>query len=296
MNKKQIEGHVSSLVSVILIALLYSAIQTVSPKYISPSGVVVWRMLMGVVVIWLASIFIKGEQVEKRDLYFLLFAGAFLMYPFQYLFVAGIAKTSAIDASIINTSTPVIIFLILFFLKQEKFTRAKVVGLLCGLGGAMLTILMQPQHSTAGHPGHMSGDLLVFGASAIYAVYLVSIKGVSRRYKPLTIMKWTFLSGSIPTLVFGIGPMAQSNLLHGQASVGIWAICISICVFMTVIPYLLIPVGIKTLSPSIYGTYNYLAPLIAAVTSILLGQDKLMWDQPIALILIILGVILVNKK
>lgn len=125
MNKKQIEGHVSSLVSVILIALLYSAIQTVSPKYISPSGVVVWRMLMGVVVIWLASIFIKGEQVEKRDLYFLLFAGAFLMYPFQYLFVAGIAKTSAIDASIINTSTPVIIFLILFFLKQEKFTRGQ---------------------------------------------------------------------------------------------------------------------------------------------------------------------------
>ena len=42
--------------------------------------------------------------------------------------------------------------------------------------------------------------------------------------------------------------------------------------------------------------YNYAQPLIASVVAILIGQDNLSWDKPIAAILVFTGVYFVTQS
>ena len=69
-----------------------------------------------------------------------------------------------------------------------------------------------------------------------------------------------------------------------------------IIVFSTFTAYFLIPVGQKTLRPTVISLYGYLQPIIATVMSIIMGMDHLTWQKVLAAALVFTGVILVNKS
>ena len=64
----------------------------------------------------------------------------------------------------------------------------------------------------------------------------------------------------------------------------------------TFIAYFLVPIGQKSLRPTVVSMYAYLQPFIAAFVSIALQMDKLTWQKIIAAILVFTGVTLVNKS
>lgn len=49
-------------------------------------------------------------------------------------------------------------------------------------------------------------------------------------------------------------------------------------------------------TPFVESAYKYLLPVTGAAVSILLGLQKFSWHAPIALGLIIIGFLLINKK
>ena len=69
-----------------------------------------------------------------------------------------------------------------------------------------------------------------------------------------------------------------------------------IILFSTFTAYFLIPVGQKTLRPTVISLYGYLQPIIATVMSIIMGMDHLTWQKVLAAALVFTGVILVNKS
>lgn len=69
-----------------------------------------------------------------------------------------------------------------------------------------------------------------------------------------------------------------------------------IIVFSTFTAYFLIPIGQKTLRPTIISLYGYLQPIIATVMGIATGMDRLTWQKVLAAVLVFTGVILVNKS
>ena len=59
---------------------------------------------------------------------------------------------------------------------------------------------------------------------------------------------------------------------------------------------LLLATALKRIQPTIASIYINLQPIIASVVAILIGQDVFSWDEPIAAILVISGVLLVNHS
>ena len=66
--------------------------------------------------------------------------------------------------------------------------------------------------------------------------------------------------------------------------------------FATFIAYLFIPIALKRIRPTTISMYNYAQPLVAATLAILMGQDKLTWDKPVATLLVFTGVYLVTQS
>lgn len=67
-------------------------------------------------------------------------------------------------------------------------------------------------------------------------------------------------------------------------------------VFATMIAYFLNLKALQYISPFVESVYIYLLPVTGAIVSISLGLQKFSWHDPIALILIIAGFLLINKK
>ena len=64
-------------------------------------------------------------------------------------------------------------------------------------------------------------------------------------------------------------------------------------IFATIAVYILIPIGMRTVSAAVVSIYMNLQPIVASITAILIGMDVFTWDKPIALVFVLLGAYIV---
>ena len=67
-------------------------------------------------------------------------------------------------------------------------------------------------------------------------------------------------------------------------------------IMSTFVAYYLVPVGQKRLRPTVVSLYSYLQPIIAATASIIIGMDTIGWQKIVAVVVVITGIVLVNKS
>jgi len=189
------------------------------------------------------------------------------------------------------------------FLKQP-ITLLKVIGVMLGAVGASM-LLWSSNGDVAGNSS-LKGDLFILLNSISYAIYLVMVKPLMRKYNPLDIVAWTFLIGSVLVLPFGAGELAQVpwSGLDGAT----WLAIAYVVVGVTFVAYLLNTWALRVLDPGVVGTYIYLQPMMAvgfawfyAVTGLApagRGVDvpEIRVVHGLCTLLIFLGVHLVNRS
>lgn len=109
-------------------------------------------------------------------------------------------------------------------------------------------------------------------------------------------MKWMSLAAMLLALPFGMKQLIHAPLFYGHPPTRIWLELGYILVFATLIGYFLSVYALNYITPFIESIYKYLLPVAGAAVSISMGLQKFSWHDPIALALIIIGFILINKK
>ncbi len=140
------------------------------------------------------------------------------------------------------------------------------------------------------------GNLLCFISVVSYATYLVISKPIAQRYSPVTLMKWMFLFSTILMLPFSMQDVVNAKLFSEDTSLSALASLFYVVFFATFLAYLFIPIALKRIRPTTISMYNYAQPLVAATLAILMSQDTLTWDKPIAALLVFTGVYLVTQS
>ena len=64
----------------------------------------------------------------------------------------------------------------------------------------------------------------------------------------------------------------------------------------TFISYLLIPIGQKSLRPTVTSMYNYLQPIVASIIAVIWGMDSFNVLKIIAVVLVFTGVFFVTQS
>jgi len=282
--------HLAILGANIIYGLNYSIAKDVMPAFIKPFGFILCRVMGALILFTLVSSFYK-EKIEKKDFMRLAICGFFGVAANQLMFFYGLNQTNPINAGIIMTSNPIMVLLAAAFILQSRITYTKILGLVLGISGALMILLFKKGFSFGSDT--WVGDLFILLNSTSYAIYLVLVKPLMKKYSPITVIKWVFTFGFIYVIPFGFNQFTEIN--WATFTPDIWVKFGFVIVGTTFLAYLFNIYGLQKLNPSIVSTYIYLQPLIAAFYAIWVGKDSFTWIKLTAAILIFTGVYLVSK-
>lgn len=261
---------------------------------ISPIALFTLRAAGASALFWIISLFMPKEKVARGDFWKIVAASLIGFLVTQLTFLKGITMTTAIDASILSTLSPVFTMLIAAVALKEPITFKKAGGVAISFTGALFLIFNSVISGNGVAKTSPWGIVLMLLNSLSFASYLGIFRPVIARYSVITFMKWIFLSALICSLPFSVRGLMEADFAGIPANVR-WEI-VFLIVCATFIAYFLIPIGQKNIRPTLVSMYSYLQPMIAAVVAIAAGLDVITWQKILAAVLVVSGVILVNKS
>lgn len=251
-------------------------------------------MMIGTAAFWFLSLFFKKEKIEKKDMWLILFGAICGLAGTQLAFAEALRYASPSYISLISAMGPLVVMILAAIFLKEPISVKKAVGVLFGIGGALLIIIFSFNAADASHG--LIGHLLCFVNILFYAVYLLVTRNVSQKYSPVTLMKWMFLFCSIVCIPIGIPSISKSPMLFGEAPSSAYFNLAFVTILATIVAYFLVPKALHYLRPTTVSMYSNLQPIITSTVAILLGQDVFTWNKPASLVLIAFGVYLVTTS
>ncbi|MFM2135226.1 MAG: hypothetical protein RL021_626 [Bacteroidota bacterium] len=291
MNHR-LRAHLAILTANLIYGANFSIARIAMPEYIRPQGFILLRVFFALLLFWMFGR-IKGvrEQIVKKDHMRLFLMGLAGVAVNQMLFFEGLSRTSNINAALIMTSTPIMVTAAAAFLFKERLSMMRLLGILFGVTGACALILLRKDvRGTATWPG----DLMIFINAASYAVFIVGVKPLMRKYSPWTVIRWTFFYGLLLVIPFGYRQAAAIEWSTFTAAV--WASALFVIIATTFFAYLFNTYGLHHLSPSVVSFYIYVQPVVATFISLLVIRETVSTVQIVACVLIFSGVYLVNRE
>ena len=291
MNKRLL-AHLALFAANLIYGINYTVAKEVMPDYIEPLGFILVRVTGSVVLFWLCYALFYYEKVKKGDLLKLAVCGLFGVAINQMLFFEGLNLTTPINAAVIMVSNPILVLLFGIFLATERFSTKKGIGVALGALGAIVLITNGGQLSMNNE--YFWGNIMVFMNASSYAVYLVLVKPLMQKYKPITVISWVFLFGILFVIPFGWSDFQAIQWATMPSGI-LWRVAF-VVIGTTFLAYLFNIYGLKTLNPSTVSTYIYLQPVLASIVAIMASSDSLDITKIGSSILIFLGVYLVSHK
>lgn len=262
------------------------------PTYIKPFGFIMFRVCSAAILFTILHAVVIKERVvgfkDYRDLFICAFFGAAAN---MLMFFHGLNITKPINASVLMMNTPIFVVLLAALINKERLTWLKVVGILSSATGAVL-LLSGKNFDFSGKT--FQGDLFVTLNAISYAMYLVYVKRVLNKYKPVTVAKWVFVFGSVLVIPFGFNEFTEVQWQNIPSS--IWGAIAFVIVGTTFMTYLLNSWALKKATSSLVGSYIYLQPVLATLIAVIAGKDELSPKKIIFTLLIFAGVYMVNLQ
>lgn len=211
----------------------------------------------------------------------------------------GLAKTSAIEASLLSTTGPIFITLAGIILLKERQERWEWMGLLLSLIGSILIVTTG---NSLNDPVSLQGNLFVLIFNIINALYFVLAK---KHYHPLNktlVSAISFIVGLAGFLIINLvivqGDLfklvAQTSQDWAHHSVRIASIYMGI--FGSVIGLISYIQGQDKIEASEASLFTYLYPLIYLPLGILLLKETVSLQQILGLSIVLFGVLLAEKR
>ena len=287
-------GHLAALAVYIIFGINPNCSKVVVPTYLDPEVFTAVRMLFGAGAFWLLSLFAKREKVEPRDMLRFVF-GAIILAGTLIAFAEAFRYTSPCYVSLISATSPLIVMLMAAVFLKEPISWRKSAGVGIGICGALFIVLFSIENDANATP---VGLLLCFINILFYAGYLLLTRTISKKYSPITMMKWMFLFGSLISIPVALPYLSaeSSPLLYTSVPIAAYLNLFTVLIFATVASYFLLPLALRVLRPTTVSMYSNLQPVVTACVAIALGQDIFTWNKPVALILILAGVYLVTTS
>ncbi len=301
---RRIAAHIALFFVNFIYGVNYVVAKGLMPDVIGPSGFILLRVVGAGGLFWILRA-LRPERVAKTDLLRLLLCAVFGVALNQLMFFNGLMRTTPINASIIMVATPILVLVMSGLLLGERITWTKTFGVALGAAGALALIFLKPQGASNGATA--LGDLFILINASSYAIYLVIVKPLMRKYSAVTVMAWSFLFG-----IALVSPFGWNELCAVEWSVlttPVWWAMAFVVVMVTFIAYLLNTWALGRVNATVVGTYIYMQPALATAFTwvfMRLGPDRLGipgtyssalgWPQLLCAAAIFTGVHLVSRS
>jgi drug/metabolite transporter (DMT)-like permease len=247
--------------------------------FLNPAGVTFWRSLLGAVTLTgLLLVRRTSFRIDRATLLHLWVVALLLNVIPGLLFAFAQERVSTVVASIVNTATPIMTLVVMITLfRDEHPTRRQVLGVLFGLGGALVALGFGEGGFGQNDP---MGVIAVFGAITCYAfAYPYARKhALTRGHNSSTLATWQLL-------------LATASLLPVYVLSGNFVTAIPS--FGALIGFALL--GIHRAGSAIASSVTYPTLIVSLVIGWLVLGESFTWNLPIGAAFIVAGSVIAQR-
>jgi drug/metabolite transporter (DMT)-like permease len=256
----------------------------------SPAAVGAWRMGVGAAVLGVLAWCIHGRRfpAAARDVLPLLVASVLGVTANMLLYLEGLARSSANEATLVMCLIPVFTFGIAAAVGQERLRAGRALGILVALLGASALFWAQDR---AVAREHLAGNLLMAANALCYAAYFVWTRPLVARHPPLVVIAWVFLL-AVPAAAW---IALHEDLAPATASAAAWWSLAFVLAFPTVLAYLLNVYALARVPASTAAVFIYLQPVLTVLASAALLGERPTRGVIVGGLLVSLGIWLVAR-
>lgn len=255
-------------------------------RYISPMAMVTASLVIAALFSLVPMLWKTRERVAPSDRLKILGAAMLMGVARKLCMMFGLANTSAIDGSIIGTTTPLLVLVLSVIVGVDRFTKMKFLGLMLGMAGTLAIILSS---GSATHTqSSIWGNMLIFISSCVSASYMVLCKRLVGKYRVTTVLRWIYCASAFVMLPIGIDDMLTIDF-SGMDTKILFA-SLFVLIVPTYLPNLLLNYSLRATSPTESSIYAYIQPVVAVGLSVAMKLDKLHPDTLLFALIIFIGV------
>ncbi len=280
----------------LVLAVLFWSGNFITGRYIStsiePMQLSFYRWFF-VLVLLLPYIFINYKDLIlgfKKDSLLLVVFGAFGIAGFNTFLYYGLQTTSATNALLINSSTPIFIILISSIIFRIAITKIQILGVLLSTLGVLYLILK-------GNINHIlelnftPGDLWILLAALDWAIYSVLLK-----FKPKDLSSFSFLTitSFIGVMILYIAFILQGYSLEFSflSNKEVLYSLIYIVIFPSILSFYFWNMATIEIGANKAGQSAHLMPIFGAILAYIFLDEVLEFYHMVGIILIAIGIYL----
>ena len=212
---------------------------------------------------------------------------------FNTMLYWSLQYTTAINATLMQSSGPLMIGLWSFVLFRDPLTRRQLAGILISLCGVAAIV-------SGGDPARLArltlniGDLVIIAAIAVYALYSTLLR------KRPGVSALSFLAVTIGIGALLLVPLTVVEHLAGgrfaPLNAGAVAALAYVSLFPSVVAYLCYNRGVQLIGANRSGPFLHLVPLFGALLAIVFLGERPGIHHALGAVLIVGGVVLASRK
>lgn len=241
-------------------------------------------------IIFIPLVIFHFRQLKIKNWYYIVIIGLIGTGIPPFLFTKAQTVINSATTGILNSLTPLFALIIGIFFFRIKTDIYKVSGVLLGMFGVCVLIFLRSN----GNISISIYGLLVVIATIFYATSSTMVKVFFQQMKPLHLTSFIFLFIGPPAgiyLLFSDLPSSFQNEGAGMA----FSYIVILAVINTALATFLFNKLIQTSSAIFAQSVTYLIPAVAIFLGIL-DSEKLDLFDILGIVLILMGVVLINKK
>lgn len=260
-----------------------------------PVALSFWRWALACLILCLFGLhhLLAQRRLAQSHGRFLLIQALLGVAGFNTFIYWAMQSTTAINAALINSATPILIVIISWLRFRERLAWPQALGVLLSLSGVLfiisggnLTALLQLR---AGF-----GDLLVVIASCLWASYSVNLKNYPPGLHPLAYQTAIALIGLAVLLPLYLAEIASGKTF--EVTVATIATIAYVAIFASVLAFIFWNKAVTALGANIAGPFIHLMPVFSTILAVLFLGEALGKVQIIAILMIFGGILLATRK
>ncbi len=231
----------------------------------------------------------EWPTLSKQSILPLILMSLTGVFAFNAVLYMGLRYTTAINATLVNSTTPVTTAWIAWLLIGEKMTGRRVLGILLSFAGVAWIVSQASVEILLGLRFN-PGDIIVFFATTLWGFYCVMAKRMMQQLSPLALTTITTVIGALFLLPIASLELSwnPSNLWHQEVLLSF----LYLGIFPSFFSFLIWNRSILIFGPSRATLVYNTLPLFAVILSVIFLGETLLPYQLAGGAVIIAGVII----
>ncbi|MBU1340061.1 MAG: DMT family transporter [Proteobacteria bacterium] len=254
-----------------------------------------WRWVIALIVLIPLSHkqILRHKAIIKSEWKIITALGFTGIACFHICVYTALTTTTAINALIILSTSPMAIVLIARLFFKEPIRVSQTIGILVSLVGAV-TLICHGNPLALQNFNFNSGDIWMLIAVPMWAVYAILLKQQNRQLPQIVLLTSTVTAGLAMMIPFYM----TSLFMEPEISINVSSLLglLYISLFASVLAFLFWNHGVSIIGPVKAGMYIHLMPVFGSFLSIIILNEGMATYHIIGATFILAGIVLCNLK